>query len=269
MEIKTEYITLTILVLLIIWLIVTHKRMRLFSQVKKEKFFNINSSMSGYSDSDQNELDDRYLVDFRADRFAYGGTVFYNSDNIISQKKTKIVRVEVKPKDILEELSKPPTKWSLEGINDKIDILKEKEAFIKQQHAKREVSGLITCLENRKKFDHTTKNGKTFREYFSQFDTTDERNIEKILKKYTLKMGPADIFIPEFPDDAVKIMKEYKEKIKELCDKEPRYYVIALEKDFQKQDEKRDPILLSQSPFGFYYYILGVWDTEMLYLPEL
>jgi len=34
-------------------------------------------------------------------------------------------------------------------------------------------------------------------------------------------------------------------------------------------DEKRDPILLAQSPFGFYYNILGAWEKEMVYLPEL
>jgi len=225
------------------------------------------------SSDEHDELNDRYLVDFRADRFSYGGTLTVGEGVFIQDgepnSKNKTVKIEVKPKDVVEELSKPPTKWSLEGIDEKIAILKEKESFIKQQYAKREVSGLIKCLENRKKFDEATEDGKTYREFFSQFDTTDETKIDKILKKYNLRMDSADIFIPEFPNDAIKIMREYNKKIQELCDVKARYFVIAQTKDFQKQEAKRDPILLVQSPFGFYYYILGVWDEEMLYLPEL
>ncbi len=175
----------------------------------------------------------------------------------------------MKPIDVINELQKPPTNWSLEGIEDKIGILRDKEEIITQRYAKQEVKALILCLQNRKKYNDKAKNGKTFREYFSQFDITDGAKIKEVTDKHDLKMGNADIFIPEFPDDATKIMKEYIEKVAEVCDKKPHFFVIAQKKDFKKVEAKRDPILLGQSPFGFYYFILGVWDTEMLYLPEL
>ncbi len=82
-------------------------------------------------------------------------------------------------------------------------------------------------------------------------------------------MKTSDIFVPEFPDDAIKIMKSYTDKMALICNKKPVFYVIAEEKDFQKKYEKRDPILLVQSPFGFYWQILGAWDKEMLLLSEL
>jgi uncharacterized lipoprotein len=47
------------------------------------------------------------------------------------------------------------------------------------------------------------------------------------------------------------------------------FYVIAEEKSFKSAAEKRDPILLVQSPFGFYWQILGAWDKEMILLSEL
>ena len=170
---------------------------------------------------------------------------------------------------MIGELQKPPTNWSLEGIDDRIEILRDKEDIITQRYAKQEVRALIECLKNRKKYDEKGKDGRTFREYFSQFDVTDGEKIETVTNKYGLQMGNADIFIPEFPDDATKIMKEYQEKVHEICEKKPRFFVIAQEKDFKKVEGKRDPILLAQSPFGFYYFILGAWDREMLYLPEL
>ena len=49
----------------------------------------------------------------------------------------------------------------------------------------------------------------------------------------------------------------------------PIFYVIATEDKFRKAYEKRDPILLVQSPFGFYWQILGAWDKEMILLSEL
>jgi hypothetical protein len=45
--------------------------------------------------------------------------------------------------------------------------------------------------------------------------------------------------------------------------------VIAEPDKFRKAYEKRDPILLVQSPFGFYWQILGAWDKEMMLLSEL
>jgi hypothetical protein len=64
-------------------------------------------------------------------------------------------------------------------------------------------------------------------------------------------------------------MKLYREEFAKFSDKQLVFYVIAEAEDFEKADDKRDPILLVQSPFGFYYQILGAWDKEMLILHEL
>ena len=82
-------------------------------------------------------------------------------------------------------------------------------------------------------------------------------------------MKSSDIFIPEFPDDAIKLMKEYTENMLLICKKKPIFYVIAEPDKFKEAYAKRDPILLVQSPFGFYWQILGAWDKEMLLLSEL
>jgi hypothetical protein len=64
-------------------------------------------------------------------------------------------------------------------------------------------------------------------------------------------------------------MKEFTETTEALCGKKPNFSVIAEAKDFQSKYEKRDPIILAQSPFGLYYHILGAWDKEMILLSEL
>lgn len=253
-------------IILLVQAIITQIRLSKFQKIANrfEKEFGEDSK-----DSD-NSLNDNYLIDIRPAHLSFGGFVEYQPQGTPLDGHSEFpTKISVKPKDVLKELTKPPTKWSLEGIDDKIEILKLKEKIIQQRYAKQDVKALIQFLENRKKYDEIAKDGKTFRVYFSQFDITDENKINDLTKKYTLRMDSADIFIPEFPTEAVKIMTEYTEKVEEFCGKKPRYYVIAQEKDFKKKEKARDPILLTQSPFGFYYYILGAWDKEMLYLPEL
>jgi len=216
-------------------------------------------------------MNDKYLFDFKnyaSDYRNAGGTGFINGSIVTGGEvgnesfDTTPKKVVVKPVDVLNELETVPTPFSLALLDDKISILKEKSKLIVQHYAKREVNALIERLENRKKYVDN-------KEFFDKFQNTTDEKIDKLLGKYKLVMKSSDIFVPEFPDDAINIMKEYTEKMDLICGKKPIFYVIAEEANFKKAYEKRDPILLVQSPFGFYYQILGAWDKEMLLLSEL
>lgn len=172
------------------------------------------------------------------------------------------VKIKIKPIDVVNELETVPTPFSLLGLEAKIETLKLKESFIQNNYAKREVSALLERLQNRKKY----AKHKTF---FDGFQNTTDEKIDILLSKYDLVMKTSDIFIPEFPDEAINIMKKYTDKVVKICGKKPVYYVIAEPQLFKKAYEKRDPILLVQSPFGFYWQILGAWDKEMILLSEL
>lgn len=169
---------------------------------------------------------------------------------------------EVKPIDVVDELETVPNPISILNLDKKIKILKNKTDLVEQTHTKRELNALVDRLTNRKKYVKHKK-------FFDQFKNTTDDKINKLVTTYDLVMKTADIFIPEFPDIAVEIMTEYTKNTKKICGKKPIYYVIAPESAFKKSFEKRDPILLVQSPFGFYYQILGAWDKEMLLLSEL
>ncbi len=246
-----------------------------------------------------NGLDQKFLFDFR--NLEAGSLIAWNSDDsgVISGQSERIIHVPVTPqgqivqdamhpddvnfilspvvkppkekelivgltpKQALVELETIPTPWSLIGLEAKIAMVKSKQKLITQSYTKRELAGLLERFENRKQYAKY----KTFVEMFQ--NTTDEK-IETFLKKHKhLVMKCSDIFIPEFPDEAINRMTEYTKMCQELCKKDPVYYVIAKESDFKKAVKKRDPILLVQSPFGFYWQILGAWDEEMLYLGDL
>lgn len=228
---------------------------------------NFNDSIPIMSNSG---LDENYLFDFKNLSSMYnggfdtnvvqGGLSFESSQD--AKYETKVFKMKVKPKDVLNELETMPTPFSLIGVDEKVSILKDKEKLITNHYTKRELVGLIERLENRKKY-------LEFKTFFDNYQNTTDEKIDNLLKKYDLVMKTSDIFIPEFPDEAIKTMTAYTETLNKVCGKKPVFYVIAEDSNFKKAYEKRDPILLVQSPFGFYWQILGAWNEEMILLSSL
>ena len=217
-------------------------------------------------------LDETFLFDFKnyssgyrggsgINTFLTAGVISGSSDD---EKETEKVskKIAMKPIEILGELETIPTPWTMANLDDKIEVLKYKRDLITQKYSRREVEALIERLENRKKYDK-------FHAFFNSFQNTTDEKIDALLDKYDVVMKTSDLFVPEFPDDAISIMKQYSDNMMKLCKKKPVFYVIAEPDKFRKAYERRDPILLVQSPFGFYWQILGAWDKEMMLLSEL
>ena len=229
-----------------------------------------NSTGSSFVLNSDRELNETFLFDFKNYQSQYTGVTMNtfisvggsDSDSSHGQNYSESKKIAVKPKEVLGELETIPTPWTLSNLDDKIEVLKYKRELITQHYSKREVEGLIERLENRKKW------GK-FKSFFDEFQNTTDEKIDILLEKYDLVMKTSDLFVPEFPDDAIAVMKKYTDNMMKLCKKKPVFYVIAEPDKFKKAYEKRDPILLVQSPFGFYWQILGAWDKEMILLSEL
>jgi hypothetical protein len=248
--------------------------MKILSKIKSLFRKGTNTGISFTNALPSSGLDDTFLFDFKNYQSQYtgvamnsfisvGGAERADSDqeeNPVSLNTSK--KIAVKPKDVLNELETIPTPWTLSNLDDKIEVLKYKADLITQNYSKREVQGLIERLENRKQW-HKFKN------FFQEFQNTTDEKIDALLDNYDLVMKTSDLFIPEFPDDAIAVMKKYTDNMQKLCKKKPVFYVIAEPDKFKKAYEKRDPILLVQSPFGFYWQILGAWDEEMVLLSEL
>ena len=217
-------------------------------------------------------LNEKFLFDFKNYGSMYNGAgpnivvsgafITNNGDNESETSVKESTKIAIKPIDVLDQLETIPTPWTLSNLQDKIDVLKYKSELIVQNYAKREVDALIERLENRKKWEK-------HKAFFNEFQNTTDEKIDNLLDKYDLVMNTSDLFVPEFPDDAIAVMKAYTEEMDKVCSKKPVFYVIAEPDKFRKAYEKRDPILLVQSPFGFYWQILGAWDKEMILLSEL
>ena len=132
-----------------------------------------------------------------------------------------------------------------------------------ETYGKKEIESIIERLENRRKLHSCL-------DILEEFPHTSSKKIVEVLDAHTnLRCDTAGQFVPDFPRDATQAMKKYNQMCQDLCGKNTNFYVIAKKKDFEKVPKKRDPILLAQSPFGFFWQILGAWDEEMIYLGDL
>lgn len=174
----------------------------------------------------------------------------------------KDIQVKTKPIDVLEFLEHIPEPIQMEDLDTKIATCKDKVKLVWQHYAKEELENVVKCLEYRKVYkDHMA--------YFNKFPYTSSEKIDRLVTNYKLVIRKSDLFVSDFPKEAIDIMTEYTEKVREITGKEPNFYVIAEEEDFKKKYKKNDPILLVQSVFGFFWQILGAWDKELLLLSEL
>jgi hypothetical protein len=178
------------------------------------------------------------------------------------QSAGKKERIKIKPKDVCDKLETCPTPWSNKDLDKKIAVLKDKSLLSNQRFVSAQIDGMIKRLENRKRYPDGA-------EFYERFKNTNDDAIDALLQKYKLVLKESTLFIPTFPDEATQVMKEYSIITEKLTKEKPVFYVIAEETDFKEKLKRLDPILLVQSPFGFYWQILGAWDKEMILLSEL
>jgi len=194
-----------------------------------------------------------------------------NAEAII-KNKNKRDKNSITPKGVYEakllhnesfELKTDPEylEEKLKEFKDKLNMVKGED--FDMTRGVTEISSLIARLENRKNYGE-------FESYYSHFPYTGSIKIGTVIKENpNLQIGQVAQFVADMPKEATDTMKEYTEQTEKLCGKKPVFYIIADKKDFRKSENRRDPILLAQSPFGHFWQILGAWDKEMQLLEDL
>lgn len=153
-------------------------------------------------------------------------------------------------------------------VDEQLQTFKDKLALIKSSEydmsrGTNEIASIVLRLGNRKKYADV-------KDFFEEYAYTTTDRINKVLKNHdNLKLGKVEEFIADMPKEATDAMKDYNKYCEQLCGKKSIFYIIADKKDFKKTEQRRDPILLAQSPFAHVWQILGAWDEEMMFLEEL
>lgn len=234
--------------------------------LKKSKFLPDFNILSGSSPAVISEFMEYTAVT------SVNGSVGKDKKKFKSNPKTKKEKKHLTPRGVYDMKMLNEKSFKLNAnekyVNEQLQSFKDKLSFIQisetdMQRGVQEISSIIIRLENRKKYNK-------FKEFFEKYPYTMISKVNELVEKHNyLKIGKVEQFMADMPKEAVKEMKDYSKKTKELCNKKPLFYIIADKKDFKKTQKRKDPILLAQSPFGHVWQILGVWDKEMLLLEEL
>lgn len=178
--------------------------------------------------------------------------------------------IKTDPQYIENQIAELNDKLTLVGGNKKAKRDKVEQTMFQVAggvyYAQREIESIIERLRNRSKLVDSA----IIKAVVDKYPHTTTELIVKVLgmdKELQCRKGTD--FVPDFPRDAINAMKEYQEMCLDVCKKKTHFYVIANTKDFEVKNRRRDPILLAQSPFGFFWQILGAWDKEMIYLGDL
>lgn len=212
----------------------------------------------------------------------------------VKGKKEEPKKKETTPKEIFlaKSLNLPDFEINTneEYINEQIDLLERKlELYPKPETEKQrrnrilrgspeavawndspgavkygyyETEGMIIRMENRKKLaEH---------DGYSRWPYTTNDAIRRVMSENTnLEAEQVMPSLPDLPEEAVKVIETYRKYTSDLCGMEPIFYLIKPKKDRAEVERKRDPILIAQSPFGYFWQILGAWDEEVKFLEEL
>lgn len=201
------------------------------------------------------------------------------------EKKKKPVKPTIQPKALHEAQGLHDKKFTLnvdpdyiteqlDFINGKLDFLGKKPRKGKNEsifdgewgrvkYTREELESFKERLENRRKIESVTT-------ILAKYPYTTTDKIREVVDAHSnLECEKAVGYIADFPKDADKAMKEYNDMCMKLCGKKSMFYILIEKEDTKTVNARRDPILLAQSPFGFFWQILGAWDKEMVYLADL
>lgn len=190
--------------------------------------------------------------------------------NVSNLPSPKVERKQVKPIEVFSEIKKEDVIISFDNLDEKIKAVSERlkvlSEHLSEEHLKDEYATLF-YLKNRQKYI----NGK----YDFEWAMTTQEVIDDLCKRYKLKVVALKQYYTLVPKGGIMEMKRYTEQYKKLVGDVPIFELIIKDDDTQSDEDKqqrkknRDPILLANSPFGNFFFVLGAWDDEVEVVDEI
>ena len=179
------------------------------------------------------------------------------------KKREEKKRIPIQPIDIIHDFEKGvdfPKEKIKEAIADleiRINFMKK---TLKQDYTSEEERAL-NMLKARLKYPKYS--------HLFKWKTTTAMHIKGILDKYDLDHKDIKYYVRKIPQLAIQHMQVYGKLLSKVSKNEPKFSIIAPTEYFKDPKAKTDPILLAESPFGTFYYILTAWDKEISKVSEL
>lgn len=194
-----------------------------------------------------------------------------------TQEAKKDERKFVEPKAVFEEVKRKAPDISFENLDEKIKVVSERINIMKEHvdesHLRDEHMALF-FLKNRRTYLKTMKKDPM------NWATTTREAIDDLCKRYKLKSVALKQFYTLVPKEGIQEMERFTRAYKAITGDVPIFELIIKDAvEAKKPEEKaeaakqkkkdRDPILLANSPFGNFLFVLGAWDDEVEVVDEI
>jgi hypothetical protein len=181
-------------------------------------------------------------------------------------------RKEVKPVEVFNEIKKEGLEpdfsnldIKIKAVEDRIKVLKE---HLDDEHLVDEHKALF-FLKNRRKYLDTKK------KYPIDWAMTNRDAVDDLCKRYKLQVVPLKQYYTLVPNEGIKEMSRFTKAYVAVTGDKPIFELIIKEKESVPEEQKkrvrkdRDPILVANSPFGNFMFVLGAWDDEVEFVDEI
>ncbi|KKK55457.1 hypothetical protein LCGC14_3074350 [marine sediment metagenome] len=186
-----------------------------------------------------------------------------NSDgamNEMDKKDLKDEREDKKPIDVYKEIFSEEPKMDLYDLKQQIKIVKRRRDFLKY-----ELEQQYTDEEEALRFLEARSRYVKYKDLF-RWQVTNQAKIDQLCKKYKVRMVDFAGYYKTAPMEAIDELEKFIKAYEKIRKDKP---VIKLIIDDGGKETRKDPILLTTSPFGKWYYVLGAWDKEVEIIDDL
>lgn len=192
---------------------------------------------------------------------AFVGNVAYVSGSSIpgSTAEMKDARIEKKPVDVVNNIVGKKPEMVLNDLDKQIKIVKRRLRTMQEIGGNTRDEGLaLTFLKARLKYKKL--------EHLFAWQITTQELIEKLCAEYKVMCVDFGGYSRNVPTEGLDQLEKFLSAWAKVCDGKPSIRLIV---DVGGKEAKKDPILLAQSPFGAWWYILGAWDKEVEIVDDL
>lgn len=179
----------------------------------------------------------------------------------LAESRSKDLRVDKKPVEIVSEIIAKKPEIQVGGLDDQIKIVKARLKVLQRFNGQTGDEMLaLRYLKARKKF-------AKYEKLFPWAITTDAM-IDALVKKYKVQFVGFGSYSKSIPNEATDELEKFSSAWEKVVDDEftPELRLIT---DYKGPEHKKDPILLAESPFGGWWYVLGAWDKEVEIVDDL
>lgn len=179
-------------------------------------------------------------------------------------KNLPLIRKIEAPVALVSQIIKPELNMDFKDLDIKIKQIKTRLSKLKRRSMDYENAKRALIYLN------SRKNYPKYKDEFANWKVTTKEKLEKLEEDYQITIDDIKNYEDYIPDEALNEMEKYVNVCKKLSGGyEPHIRIICYSHEAEKAKNSKDPIIIGESPFGNFWFILGAWDKEVELVPKL